>query len=102
MKERRSILPVRPSRRVSQSNGKREKKERLNLVPDTSGAMMRNELAALLLHGLDRVVQKEIYEDGVDARDMQFVDAVLLRPFLRRKLFLVDFLGPVRVAVRLR
>lgn len=64
--------------------------------------MMRNELAALLLHGLDRVVQKEIYEDGVDARDMQFVDAVLLRTFLRRKFFLVDFLAPVRVAVRLR
>lgn len=57
--------------------------------------MMRNDLAALLLYALYRVVQKEIYEDGVDAGDVELVNAVLLGPFLRGEFVLVDFLAPV-------
>lgn len=61
--------------------------------------MMRDEIAALLLHIFDRVVQKEIYEDGVDARNVELVDAVLFRALLCGEFVLVYFLGRV---VRLR
>lgn len=61
---------------------------------------MRDDLAALLLKGLDRVIQKEIYEDGVDAGNLELVDAVLLGVFLRGELFLVDLLASIRLAAR--
>lgn len=57
--------------------------------------MMRDEVATLLLHAFDCVVQKEIYQDGVDAGNMVLVDAVLFRAFLRGELVLVYFLGVV-------
>lgn len=64
--------------------------------------MVWYEFAAFLLHNFDRVVQKEVYKDGVNTGDMELVDAVLFRTFLSGKLLFVYFLGIAMVGGMMR
>lgn len=55
--------------------------------------MVRYQFAAFLLHGFDRVVQEEIYQDGVNAGHGELVDTILFWSLLRGKLLFVYFFG---------
>lgn len=64
----------------------REKERKKVLIPNTSRPVMRNNLRPICLQRLHGIIQKEINQDGIDAREMRLVDTHLPRVFLRRAL----------------
>ena len=64
----------------------KEKNEKKVLIPNTSRPVMRNNLRPIRLQRLHGIVQKEINQDGIDAREMRLVDTHLPRVFLCRAL----------------